>query len=182
MGKREKPFSKTILFVVFIVFSTWVLLQFLSPLMLPRGSVRDLSGSVGVSDNEKVIKKIVFPWNIAYACGDRLCHQKAERSFFINDNQMPFCSRCTGIWLGMVIGIGMMVFYRLELDEKIFFWIVLGILPLGVDSGGQLVGLWESINSIRLVTGVLTGFVCGIAIGIIIDEFRDIFAKDYFSE
>ena len=60
--------------------------------------------------------------------------------------------------------------------------IVLGILPLGVDGVGQLVGLWESINSVRLVTGVLTGFVCGIAIGIIIDEFRDIFAKNYLSE
>ena len=180
MGKRGKP-SKTI-FVFFMFFLIWVLLQFISPLILPSNSITDLSGVTIVSDNESVIEKMPQPIGFVYTAGDVLCHQKAERSFFVNNNQMPFCSRCTGIWLGIVIGIGMMVFYRFELDEKIFFLIVLGILPLGVDGVGQLVGLWESINSARLVTGVLTGFVCGIAIGIIIDEFRDIFAKNYLSE
>jgi len=180
MEKREKP-SK-IIFVFFMFFLTWILLQFVAPLVLPSNSVNDLSGVTVVADNKNVIEKMPQPISFVYTAGDVLCHQKAERSFFINNNQMPFCSRCTGIWLGLAIGAGIMIFYKFELDEKIFFLIVLGILPLGADGLGQLVGLWKSINLVRVATGVLTGFVCGIALGIIIDEFRDIFAKDYFSE
>jgi len=110
------------------------------------------------------------PWNIVYGCGDRLCHQKADRSFFINGNQMPFCSRCTAIWLGLTIGLGLMVFYKIELDERFLILIVIGIVPIGIDGVGQLLNLWESTNIIRSITGLLAGFVCGIAIALIVDE------------
>ncbi|PNX51737.1 MAG: hypothetical protein BV456_02085 [Thermoplasmata archaeon M8B2D] len=107
--------------------------------------------------------------------GDRLCHQKAERSFFINGNQMPFCARCTAIWLGIAIGLGFMIFYKIELNEKFVLLIILALVPIGLDGTGQLFGFWESNNIIRLITGLLVGFVCGIAIGIIIDESREIY-------
>lgn len=149
------------------------MLQFLAPLALQPDSVNDLSGSTGVADNEKLISEMPTPWGIVYGCGDRLCHQKADRSFFINENQMPFCSRCTGIWLGFTIGLGLMVFYKIELDERFLILIVIGIVPIGIDGVGQLLNLWESTNIVRLTTGLLAGFVCGIAIALIIDEIRD---------
>ena len=173
MGQRVKYFDifKCILFVLF---SSWILLQFLAPIFLPEDSIRDLSGHVAIYDNKDIINNMNFPWNFVYSIGDILCHQKADRSFFINGNQMSFCSRCTGIWLGLTVGLGIMVFYMLKLDEKILFFIILGIIPLGIDGLGQLAGLWESINLTRLITSILAGFVCGVAIGIIIDEFREI--------
>jgi uncharacterized membrane protein len=172
MERREK-YSKVII-VFFILFSIWILLQFLAPLFLPADSVDDLSGIVAVSDNEKNIEEMSFPWGVVYSAGDRLCHQKAERSFFINGNQMAFCSRCTALWLGLAIGLGFMVFYQIELDEKFLYLLVLGFLPIAVDGIGQLFGFWESINSIRMITGLLAGVTCGVTISIIVDELKTI--------
>ena len=172
MERREK-YSKVII-VFFILFSIWILLQFLAPLFLPEGNVDDLSGIVAVSDNEKNIEEMSFPWSIVYSAGDRLCHQKVERSFFINSNQMPFCSRCTALWLGLAIGLGFMVFYQVKLDERFLYIIVLGFLPIAVDGVGQLFGFWESANSIRVITGLLAGVTCGVTIGIIVDELKTI--------
>jgi uncharacterized membrane protein len=169
MERREKCF-KRYTFVLFIFFCLWVFLQLIAPLALPERSLEDLSGLVVVYDNENIVNAMVSPWNFIYSVGDRLCHQKAERSFFINGNQMPFCSRCFAIWLGLTIGLGFMVFYTISLNEKFLLGMILGIFPLGVDSIGQLLFLWESTNMLRLVTGLLTGTVCGVAIGLILDE------------
>jgi uncharacterized membrane protein len=171
MERREKS-SRTPILIISIFFLIWAALQFFSPLALPSNSVNDLSGLTGISDNEANLNEITAPWNLVYSCGDRLCHQKADRSFFINGNQMPFCSRCTAIWLGLPLGLGFMVFYKIELDEKLMLLIIIGILPIGIDGVGQLFSFWESTNIIRVITGFLISVVCGIAIGIIIDEIR----------
>ncbi|MFW6121830.1 MAG: DUF2085 domain-containing protein, partial [Petrotogales bacterium] len=151
MERRVKCF-RSLTFILFVLFSLWVCLQFLAPIFLPENSVPDLSGLVAVSDNEEIINNMGFPWSAVYSAGDRLCHQKSERSLFINSNQMPFCSRCTAIWLGLAIGLAFMVFYRIQLSEKFLFATIIGVLPLVVDGTGQLFGLWESTNVIRVIT------------------------------
>ena len=65
-----------------------------------------------------LFRHMSFPWNVVYSSGDRLCHQRADRSLFLNGNEMPFCSRCTAIWFGLAIGLGFMVLYTIELNEK----------------------------------------------------------------
>lgn len=168
MEKRER-YSKLI-FIFFIIFLIWSLLQFIAPFSLQGNSVEDLSGSVGLHDNKELIENMPFPWNNIYSCGDSMCHQISSRSFFINGNQMPFCSRCTAIWIGVAIGLGFMFFYKIDLDEKLIFLIIIGLVPIGIDGIGQTLKFWESTNFIRLATGLLTGTVCGLAIGYIIDE------------
>ena len=172
MERREKV-SKLLL-VFFALFFIISILHFLAPLSLPSNSVKDLSGLTGIFDNEEQIKEMVFPWNVLYSIGDRLCHQKSERSFLINGNQMPFCSRCTAIWIGIAIGLGFMIFYKIPLNEKFLILIIIGIVPIGIDGGGQLLGFWESTNVMRVITGTLLGIVCGLAIGLIIDEIKDL--------
>lgn len=171
--ERREGFSRIIIFIFFIPFFIWILLQFIAPLALPYGSTNDLSGYIGVADNEITIDKMPSPWNAIYGCGDRLCHQKSERSFVLNGNQMPFCVRCTAIWLGLAIGLGIMVFFTIKLDQKFLFLIIIGLVPIGIDGVGQLLKLWESNNFTRLITGLLIGIVCGISIGIIIDELKE---------
>jgi len=178
MEKREK--ISRIIIVFFALFLIWSMLQFLTPLLLPSDSVEDLSGLTGISDNEALIDKMSFPWNFIYSTGDRICHQKAERSFFINNNQMPFCSRCTAIWLGMAIGLGFMIFYKILLNEKFLIAFILSLVPIGIDGVGQLFNFWESINLIRVITGLIIGIVCGIAIGLIIDEVGELRTKKIF--
>lgn len=176
-GMKIKPRKnrwKSLIFIFFFLFFIWVLLQFLAPLVLPPGSVLDLSGVVGFSDNDQVIGNMSFPWNVVYTSGDRLCHQQADRSLFLNGNEMPFCTRCTAIWFGIVLGLGFMVFFTIELNEKFVAIILLGLIPIGIDGVGQLLGFWESTNLIRFITGLLAGVVCGVAIGVIIDEIKTI--------
>ena len=175
MERRKKSFKLVI--ILFICFFIWILLQFLAPLALPQGSVNDLSGLVGLSDNENLIKDIPAPWGSIYDCGDRLCHQKKDRSFIFNDNQMPFCVRCTAIWLGLTIGLAVMIFYKIKLDGKFLLVIFIGLIPIGIDGVGQLFDLWESTNIVRFITGLLVGIVCGISIILIIDEVKGIYQE-----
>ena len=172
MERREK--SSKIILIIFIVFLLWSMLQFLAPLAAPQNSIDDLTGLVGVADNDEALSNVPAPWNAVYSIGDRFCHQRAERSFFINGNQMPFCSRCTAIWLGFAVGLGLTIFLKIELTEKFLLLILLGIVPIGIDGMGQQIGLWESTNIIRVTTGLLTGTVCGVTVGVIIDEMKTI--------
>ena len=171
---RRKQRLKNIVFVFFLLFFIWIFLQFLAPFALPSASVTKLSGFVGFSDNENAIQNMSFPWNVVYSSGDRLCHQRADRSLFLNGNEMPYCSRCTAIWLGLAIGLGFMVLFTLELNEKFLIAVALGLTPIGIDGIGQLLGFWESTNLIRILSGLPAGMICGIAIGIILDELRTI--------
>lgn len=166
--KREKP-SKFIT-ITLVIFLVWSLLQILSPLLLPSDSIHDLSGKTMIVDNEKTIARIPFPLNYVYRAGDRLCHQRADRSFFINGNQMPFCSRCTAIWIGFLIGLIVLFFFKVPLDERFLFILIVSLIPMGIDGTGQLLGFWESTNLLRVITGLITGVICGMAVGIVIDE------------
>lgn len=166
-----------IISVVFFIFLFWFVLQVLAPFCIPFGVAQDLSGMVAVIDNQDVIDNVSFPWKGIYAAGDRLCHQQVERSLILNGNAMPFCSRCTALFFGMVIGLGVMIRYRVILDNRFLYVMVLGFFPLGVDGIGQLFGFWESSNIIRIVTGMLAGGTCGIGLGVIVDELKDLLKK-----
>lgn len=178
MEKRERHSRLLILLILlpFLVFSAF---QFIAPLAIQKGVVEDLSGLTGFQDNKIKIGELGFPWTNIYQFGDVLCHQRADRSFFINDNQMPFCARCTAILVGITMGIAFMVFFKIELDNRFFYLILIGIIPIGIDGIAQLFGVWESNNLIRVITGALIGFICGIAIGVIIDELRQVIKKKH---
>ncbi|MDG6228845.1 MAG: DUF2085 domain-containing protein [Candidatus Thermoplasmatota archaeon] len=173
MERRERA-SKIIL-GAFAIFFLWTLFQIVAPVLLPSHSIQDLSGQTGVVDNDHITDTMPFPINGVYGCGDRLCHQRSDRSFFINGNQMPFCSRCTAIWIGFSIGLLFLSFFKVPLDERLIFIILISLIPIGIDGVGQLLGFWESTNIVRVITGVIIGIMCGIAIGILIEE-----AKNWF--
>jgi len=171
MMERRERVSKIIL-GTFAIFFLWGLFQILSPVLLPSNSVQDLSGQTGVVDNDHITDTMPFPISDIYGCGDRLCHQRSDRSFFINGNQMPFCSRCTAIWIGLSVGLLFFSVYKVNLDERFILIIFLSMIPIGIDGVGQLLGLWESTNIVRVITGVIIGITCGIAIGIVIEEIK----------
>lgn len=82
-----------------------------------------------------------------------MCHQIPERSFFIKGKQLPLCARCTGIFVGYILGIilACVVGYR-----KLLL-ISLLIIPMLIDGGIQLIFKKESNNIRRFVTGILGG-------------------------
>jgi uncharacterized membrane protein len=141
----------------------------LIPASLPRGSVH--LGEDGTNyPREKAEQTSDMPafQHAIYAFGDASCHQKESRSFHIIHNQQPLCARCTAIYIGFAAGALFLAFFRLEIK---FWHFVVFLLPMAVDGGGQtILGLWESTNLSRLVTGLLAGVITGAALGYVINE------------
>ncbi len=140
--------------IILCAFGIWLALVFVAPLTLPAGSVTDLSGSVGSIDNWQRIERMNPLAGAVYLIGDSQCHQLLERSFVINGNQMPFCSRDLGIFIGLVAGMGLAFSGRFRIGLLLS---LLLLVPMGLDGGAQLISSYQSDNAIRLVTGILAG-------------------------
>ena len=185
---------------------------FLAPMTLDSGTVGPLQGRANAIDyysengfgshgNQPTSTNVedgrccpAFAWSevnfyaaIIYGFGDVNCHQKSERSWEVNNNQLPVCTRDVGIFCGLFIGG--VVFSRRGwnrwtvrdtclslLPEKMLhdvyaknrrtlLWLGCGMvlcLPLIFDGFLQLLTSYESTNFKRVLTGIPFGFGLGI--------------------
>lgn len=137
-----------------IFFTAWAVVVLISPWTLPAGSVPDLSGRSGSLDNMDSIEEMNPLAAAVYIIGDVYCHQRLDRSFTMNGNEMPFCARDVGIFLGLALGMLIIMMIR----PRFRFWLFLVlVVPIILDGGMQLLGLYESNNAMRLITGTLGG-------------------------
>lgn len=95
--------------------------------------------------------------------GSAVCHQMAERSFIVEGMQMPFCARCTGIYIGAFFAF-CYFFLKKRMYGNTFTLtqaVITGmmILPIGIDGTGSYLGFWESSQGMRIFTGSLVGAV-----------------------
>ncbi len=158
-------------FIYFLIISIWMASLIAATLLEPKDSIKDLSGIVGREDNKEENKKMNGFSSFVYKAGDLNCHQLKNRSFFINGNQMPFCTRCIGIFLGFSVGaLFIMIRYK-ELNPTL---LILGLVPIGVDGLVQLFTSYESNNYLRFATGFFVGIVTSLAVGMIIFEVGEI--------
>ena len=81
------------------------------------------------------------------------CHQKPERSFFLCGYQFPICARCTGILIGYVCSI-LLLLLSCFLHPLIC---LLFLIPLVIDGGIQLLFNVLSNNTRRFISGTLFG-------------------------
>jgi len=81
------------------------------------------------------------------------CHQMAERSFFYRGRQFPVCARCTGVSVGQAAALIMGFFVRIPTSIAAVM-----LMVMGIDWSIQEMGIKESTNHRRFVTGVLGGF------------------------
>lgn len=98
-------------------------------------------------------KAYIFLMKVGRAAG---CHQMPERSFFYKGYQFPVCARCTGVIIGQILGA--ISFFLLVLPNR-----TVGFLcfMMFLDWWLQRVGLLQSTNLRRLITGLLCGFAVG---------------------
>ncbi|MFH1722700.1 MAG: DUF2085 domain-containing protein [Candidatus Altiarchaeota archaeon] len=90
-----------------------------------------------------------------------ICHQLPDRSIFLMGHQLGVCARDTGLYVGFLISSLLYPLHRrlgpIPTPPK---WILFAaIVPLALDGTIQLVTSYESTNSKRLATGLLTGIV-----------------------
>jgi uncharacterized membrane protein len=137
-----------------VFFTAWLVLVVIAPFSLPSSSVTDLSGRASSVDNLEKTSGMNPLARVIYLLGDINCHQLAERSFFLNGNQMPFCARDLGIFIGLAAGM-----LTVLLFSPRFSWLILAalVVPILVDGGVQMTGWYESNNLLRLATGLLGG-------------------------
>ena len=103
----------------------------------------------------------------ADAIGYAVCHRIAERSFLLGDRAVPLCSRCSGMYLGALVG---MIYQAIrgrrgELPTRRIQW-AFGFFLLAFAIDGinsylsffpQAPGLYTPQNGLRLLTGTLLG-------------------------
>ena len=82
------------------------------------------------------------------------CHQIPERCFKIKGYIFPLCARCTGVAVGQIICIILLIFnIKVSLITAILF-----LLIMGFDWLIQYVKILKSNNIKRFITGILGGF------------------------
>lgn len=151
---RIPEVTSAVVLLMFAITAAWAALVLVAPFLVPAGTLTDLSGSVGVSDNGELFDELSPLPRAVYLAGDRECHQIANRSFFLNDNQMPFCARDVGLFLGLAAASGVVTFVRYRVNPVL---VLAGLVPIAIDGGMQMVTEYESNNLLRLATGLLAG-------------------------
>jgi len=81
------------------------------------------------------------------------CHQLPERSFFARSKQFPVCARCTGVLFGNIIAVTLI--FTLS---PYWPWFVFGCAVMFMDWFFQYIGILESTNVRRLITGIIGGY------------------------
>jgi uncharacterized membrane protein len=113
----------------------------------------------------------------ADAVGYAVCHRISERSFHIGDRQLPLCVRCTGMYLGAMLGLIYQVVLAPRRGRMLSWraWLPLSLLVVafgvdGLNSYAHLIpalnlpSLYEPQHWLRLLTGTGMGLVMMIAL------------------
>jgi uncharacterized membrane protein len=102
-----------------------------------------------------VVEQIIHFFNLI---GSLVCHQRPERTLIISEQYLPVCARDTGGYLGLLIGYIVLLFRRKEATGPPNLWATLMLsTPMIIDVSTQTLGVRESINSLRLLTGLFFG-------------------------
>ena len=127
---------------------------------------------LGVAISILIIAILLPPTTLlgkADVVGYGICHRLPERSFFLNGRQLPLCARCTGTFLGAIVGLIaiLLLGHRnasrlpsapvlLILVFFIGFWAFDGLNSYMTFFPGAP-NLYQPQNWLRLTTGMLNG-------------------------
>ena len=104
-----------------------------------------------------------------YAFGSVICHQLPDRSFFVDDRQLPVCARCTGLYLSGGAGLLGWVIWKAARGWRSFtvpprtaltIVIVAGV-PTALSYATGVIGVWDGSNLTRALLAVPLGLSAG---------------------
>lgn len=110
----------------------------------------------------------------ADALGYAVCHRISVRSFHIGERSLPLCARCSGMYLGAMLGLAYQAvrYPRRGGMPPIRVWALLGIFvaAFGIDGLNSYLhlfpgapGVYEPQNWLRLLTGTGMGLAVATA-------------------
>ncbi|MEW5869638.1 MAG: DUF2085 domain-containing protein [Chloroflexota bacterium] len=106
----------------------------------------------------------------ADAIGYAVCHRIDARSFHLGERQLSLCARCSGMFLGALLGLAYLARFRPRRggmpSRSIWFIFGVFVLAFGVDGVNSYLhlfplglGVYEPQNWLRLLTGTGMGLV-----------------------
>jgi len=98
--------------------------------------------------------------SLLYQSFSMICHQIPDRCWKLDGLPLGVCARCTGIYAGFLLGISIYPFLRAIENPSLPArrWLVLSVIPMIIDFGGGLIGLFDNTHLSRAVTGAIAGF------------------------
>jgi uncharacterized membrane protein len=99
---------------------------------------------------------------VVRGCFASVCHQMPSRSLHIGGVPVAICDRCSGIYLGVVLGVavtGWGCSLWAALGQRSRYLLLGSLVPLGVDWIAPFLGLWQNGPVSRALTGLLFGIV-----------------------
>jgi uncharacterized membrane protein len=132
--------------VGFVIVFVWVALILLAP-------VAEMFGLTNISQP-------------LYNFFSYLCHQMPSRTFHIENHAFAVCSRCFGVYSGLLLGFIGYLFFRpiTETEPLPRFWLFLSLVPIGIDWMLGVFGIWENTFLSRYITGLILGIACAVFI------------------
>ncbi len=109
-----------------------------------------------------------------YTMFDKLCHQLADRSFYLNNIQMAVCTRCIGIYGSLLFGWILLfaISYITPPKNKWYKNLLIAAIVLNSsDVIGNYFDIWTNTDLTRLIFGIFFGA------GIILYIHKDFFPK-----
>jgi len=125
----------------------------------------------------------------ADAIGYAVCHRLDERSFHVDGRQLPLCARCSGMYLGAVLGLLFLsLTYRRNAGtppKAVIAILLLFGLAFAVDGTNSYLYLMKSVsgsrlsfipnlyvpnNTLRLFTGSGTGLAMAVAVFVSLNQ------------
>ena len=100
---------------------------------------------------------------LLHVCAGAVCHQLPSRSLFFNGIPFSWCARCMGVYSSIALSaiyfaVRKRLFANRPFSIWAALWIVLCFLPIALDGGGSYLGLWESNNLKRILSGACCGW------------------------
>jgi uncharacterized membrane protein len=95
-----------------------------------------------------------------------ICHQMEWRSFHIENHPFAVCTRCFGVYFGLLAGFLLYPALRKieEIEPLPRFWLFLAMIPIAIDWALGAFGIWENTHFSRFLTGSILGAACGVFI------------------
>ena len=169
---------KSLYLAIFCISFIFVVLCFVIPLCDPYGTINKETFAVAwVGDDSQIFHGVS---RIVYDFGDVMCHQRPDRSWFVNGNQLPLCIRCMAISFGMVFIFGIAwriapfgtfwetlgrLFGLSERNRQKWFFVLpilcLLAFPMLIDGFNQILFPYQSNEYLRVITGFLYGIAQG---------------------
>ena len=111
----------------------------------------------------------------ADSLGYAVCHRIDLRSFHLGVRQLPLCARCTGMYLGAVLGLAFQFFSASRRGAnppwKVIAVLGVFVAAFGIDGVNSFLALilqhgllYEPNNTLRLLTGTGMGLAIAAAI------------------